>query len=1171
MNTFIKTTLKTLAITALFMSGAAFADAASFDPEPIGNDGFNTINTDCSSDCANDYNTVSYDNVVNNGSGEFTVYLNFRNASSGDLTGANASVSVPSSGTSSSVTINGQLNGNFVDSIDDVSYVNNLPDSWEIEFVDGFVRVEEHTSTTGQTCSELFPGTWPWQFNFSNPGFTTIGTLHDWGDGWCDQGYVFATFRVIDTTVASVDLIVDTLEQDNVTTDSALLKGYLGSGENATVGFALSTSSNPSCSNPSHTNGNNISGTHDTGFSFSKTKNGLTPNTRYYYKACAEASGEPDASGDRFDFYTLASIPVVEVTTLGDDNITTNSATINGRLVSGENVDMFFRYSTSSNVNCTSSSYSYAGGPNNLDGPNNNFDADISGLNSDTRYYYIACGDLSGDITSGNVELFDTDDVTTTYTYQWQPGNWGSCVNNMQTLDYECHRFPGNDIVSDNACFINIPGPKPLETRECGITTDDLYIYTAQATNLSDNTATINGDVLAGETTYVYFVWKEENSSLTCSGDTETFPSDWSIPRGPGDDFEYVFSGSQLTPDRTYYYKACARDENNQIISGDREEFTTDDNGGGGDDRPDANTDSPRDVDEDSAKLRGYIDMNDFNNGIVFFVYGQDEDEIRDTEDDHDSYDEARDDEDNDEFEVEFVRNNFDSSDDFDERITSLEEDERYYYQMCVEYEESNGDERLECGGVEDFYTDNDNSGNNNNNDTEIETQSPRNVTQSTAEMCADLVDDGGGSVQTWIEFRTSNQSSYNNTPIRQRNEVSFCERVTGLSPNTSYLYRACTPDDCDTTRTFRTLGTNIPSGQTPIIITDNITNIRTNSAVLNGTYVTNTSSGTCRFDYGRTSSLGRSTRTYNVTGFGACVHSFTNLAVNTQYCVQAVIETAYGTDKGSVRCFNTPPTTGGPTLPSVVVVADATEIDPLSLGLGISLVRLDINDEEEVVVRGENVEYTITWENVSEIDLDDLNLKVVMPPEIQVIDISRGRFDQDQNTIYFTIDELDGIDFENNRPGEDGSLMVRGIVERGTVGNLVTAEAELSYDNPINKARENATDWDINEYGIQVAGVTASVFGLANITFLGWLVILLGLFIIFLVARWLYLEREEMRAQAYAGYVPAPQYLGAPQNNGYAQTQAPMYIEPEAPYVPPTPQTAPQNDGYAPYRPNRD
>jgi len=117
----------------------------------------------------------------------------------------------------------------------------------------------------------------------------------------------------------------------------------------------------------------------------------------------------------------------------------------------------------------------------------------------------------------------------------------------------------------------------------------------------------------------------------------------------------------------------------------------------------------------------------------------------------------------------------------------------------------------------------------------------------------------------------------------------------------------------------------------------------------------------------------------------------------------------------------------------------------------------------------------------------------------------------------------------------------------------------------------------DLDEYGAQIAGVTASVFGLTNITFLGWLVILLGLFIIFLVARWLYLEREELRAQAYIGggyrpnYIPPaqPQYGNYPQGNippAYGGGQPEGYA-PQAPAV----QTPPQQEAYyEPYKPNR-
>ncbi|MCI5051408.1 MAG: hypothetical protein MRY57_03805 [Candidatus Pacebacteria bacterium] len=154
-------------------------------------------------------------------------------------------------------------------------------------------------------------------------------------------------------------------------------------------------------------------------------------------------------------------------------------------------------------------------------------------------------------------------------------------------------------------------------------------------------------------------------------------------------------------------------------------------------DRPDVETDSARDVEDDSAELRGEIDMNDARDGIVFFVYGQDEDMIEDVEDDYDEYEDVEDDEENDDFEVERVDSNFDGDDDFEEEVDGLEEDERYYFVLCVEYEDEDDDERLECGSVEDFETDDDNNGN--DEEPDVDTISAINIDDDSAELRGDV------------------------------------------------------------------------------------------------------------------------------------------------------------------------------------------------------------------------------------------------------------------------------------------------------------------------------------------------------------------------------------------------------------------------------------------------
>jgi len=872
---------------------------------------------------------------------------------------------------------------------------------------------------------------------------------------------------------------------------------------------------------------------------------------------------------------TEATAPNLSVVTNNADNIENDSARLKGTLVSGQNAGVWFAITTGSTPNCSSSSQRV--NVSGLYDGNESFSATAQNLQSNTRYSYRACAEQGNQDAQGQILNFTTDQVTTNFSYDWQTGSYGACdLNGERTRTVVCKENPGNTTVPDSQCLRNGAGPKPqtTTTEGCGIVNERFAVETRNATNISQQSATLNGVVRAGQTDYVYFVLESNNSNPSCQTSQTYFPNDFQNPRSAGDSFEYNFfaNGNPLSVDTNYYYRACAQNGNGVVASGNVVQFRTDDDGGtgGNDQEPEADTQSARDIDEDSAELRGNVDMNDFDNGIVFFVYGQDQDRVNDVENDYNSYNDVENDEDNDEFEVERVDTDLDGSEDYERNVSGLDEDERYYFQICVEFDNDNGNSELECGGVEDFETDREDI--DDDEEIDIRTESPRSVTQTSAEMCGRLVNDGGESRQTWIEFRQTNDNSFTQTPPRQRGEVEYCERVTGLTPGTNYIYRACTNGECGTTRTFRT-AINTPQGAEPIAVTEAATDISSIFALLRGTYISNADRATVWFNYGRTQSLGRETVRQNVSGnFGVYSHSFTGLSASTTYFYQAAIQTQNGFDTGAIFSFRTDARgiviPGPPRPPIVVVPDDDLDIDLSSLGLGLSLVRLEIDDSQEIVTEGESLQYLIEWENISDLDLFDLNLKIVMPPEIIVTDISRGRFDADENIIYYTISDLEA--------DESGSLTVSGIVDAGIIGNLITADAELAYDNPINDAQENAFDFDVDEYGLQIAGVTASVFGLANITFLGWLVILLGLFIIFLVARWLYLEREEMRAQAYAtgGYGVYPAAVAAPRYdyNQPPQMAAPQYNEqprydqmPQAPAAP-----AQRNDYYEPYRPNR-
>jgi hypothetical protein len=122
-------------------------------------------------------------------------------------------------------------------------------------------------------------------------------------------------------------------------------------------------------------------------------------------------------------------------------------------------------------------------------------------------------------------------------------------------------------------------------------------------------------------------------------------------------------------------------------------------------DKPDVSTDNADDIRDDEAELNGEVDMNDAENGIVFFVYGEDEDQIEDVERDYDSYSDV--DEDGDDLQKERVDSGFDGDDNFSEDVDNLDSNTEYFYVLCVEYEDEDGDDTLECGDVEEFETDN--------------------------------------------------------------------------------------------------------------------------------------------------------------------------------------------------------------------------------------------------------------------------------------------------------------------------------------------------------------------------------------------------------------------------------------------------------------------------------
>lgn len=165
---------------------------------------------------------------------------------------------------------------------------------------------------------------------------------------------------------------------------------------------------------------------------------------------------------------------------------------------------------------------------------------------------------------------------------------------------------------------------------------------------------------------------------------------------------------SVIRSNTTYFYRLVAEDSRGDYSEGALRSFTVsryssdydDDDDDRDEDTPDVRTEDADAIDEDSARLRGEVDMNDFDNGLVFFLYGEDEDAIEDAEDEDEYHDiSVR----RDKIEKYIVDSSLDNKKSYTLRLINLEEDTDYYFRICAEYEDEDGDETLECGDVEEF------------------------------------------------------------------------------------------------------------------------------------------------------------------------------------------------------------------------------------------------------------------------------------------------------------------------------------------------------------------------------------------------------------------------------------------------------------------------------------
>jgi len=222
----------------------------------------------------------------------------------------------------------------------------------------------------------------------------------------------------------------------------------------------------------------------------------------------------------------------------------------------------------------------------------------------------------------------------------------------------------------------------------------DVNVTTLGTSDVDEDSATLKGQIKIknSDSVDVWFEYGKDPGNLKYSTSKDELSSDET----------YEDDISDLEDDQIYFFRMVAEDEDGEKYYGNTLSFVTDDDEED-DEIPDVETDSATSITEDEAKLKGYVDMNDFEDGIVFFVYGTDKDVVEDVADNYDTYSSIDDD-----FEKTKVSSNFDKSGSFSLKLKNLDDDTKYYYSICVQYENEDGDDEIISGGVKYFTTDED-------------------------------------------------------------------------------------------------------------------------------------------------------------------------------------------------------------------------------------------------------------------------------------------------------------------------------------------------------------------------------------------------------------------------------------------------------------------------------
>ncbi len=323
----------------------------------------------------------------------------------------------------------------------------------------------------------------------------------------------------------------------------------------------------------------------------------------------------------------------------------------------------------------------------------------------------------------------------------------------------------------------------------------------------------------------------------------------------------------------------------------------------------------------------------------------------------------------------------------------------------------------------------------------------------------------------------------------------------------TTYTLRAYCANGNTRTDSETVYVNNTDTSSAPQAITTVATVLGGTQARLNGIAVANTTNYTTAwFEWGVSGTFGNRTNAQSITSGSTSQYMselIGGLVPGVRYYYRTVVQNQNGTAYGDTVAFQTIKssspvivTPSAPVVQSNVVVAQSAP----------SLLELRVESTYDRMCVNGQIDYTITYKNISSQTLDNAVLRFTHPKEITYLTASRGNYEVVDRTMTIALGSV--------APGETGMITIRARVnDTAVTGNLTVATASVVYTNTKTKAQEDAIAYSLITVSNDCPNLLgASTFGFGSFlpnTLLGWLLLILVILALIVLARNIYRKKE--------------------------------------------------------------